>query len=347
MKALMVQEHGGLDVLRVVDVDTPEPGPGQVRVAVRAVGANHLDTWVRRGVPGHAFPLPLVLGSDVAGVVDESGPGVTDLAPGAPVVLAPGVSCGHCAACLSGRDNQCRSYGLLGEHRDGGCADFIVVPRQNVMPLPAGLSFEQAAAIPITFLTAWHMLVDRAALRPGETVLVHAGGSGVGSAAVQIAKLWGATVITTAGTPAKCERALALGADHAIDYNARDFVAAVRELTGKRGVDVVVEHVGAATWAGSLRSLAWHGRLVTCGATTGADVSLNLRQVFFKSLSILGSTMGSKGELAELLGHFASGRLRPVVDRVLPMSAAAEAHRLLEAREVFGKIVLVPDGGSA
>lgn len=347
MKALVVREHGGLEALRWEELPDPAPGPGQVRVAVRAVGVNHLDTWVRRGVPGHLFPLPLVLGSDVAGVVDALGPGVEGLTPGDEVVLSPGVSCGACPACLSGRDHQCRSYGLLGEHRDGGCADFIVVPRQNVLPKPPALSFVDAACVPITFLTAWHMLVDRAAVRPGETVLVHAAGSGVGAAAIQIARLWGATVITTAGTPAKCERALGLGAHHAIDYTAADFAKEVRRLTDRRGADVVVEHVGAATWDGSVRSLAWSGRLVTCGATTGADVSLNLRQVFFKSLSILGSTMGSKGEMIEVLGHVGSGRLRPVLDRVLPMSRAAEAHALLERREVFGKIVLVPDGGAA
>lgn len=344
MKAVLVRAHGGLDALSCEDIPTPEPGPGEVRVAVRAVGANHLDTWVRRGVPGHTFPLPLILGSDVAGIVDAVGAGVAGLSAGDRVVLAPGVSCGSCAACLSGRDNQCRTYGLLGEHRDGGCADFIVVPRQNVLALPAALTFEQAAAVPITFLTAWHMLVSRAAIRPGETVLVHAAGSGVGSAAIQIAKLWGATVITTASSAAKCQRAADLGADHVVDTGRQDFAAAVRDLTGKRGVDVVVEHVGAATWAGSVRSLAWHGRLVTCGATTGADVGLNLRQVFFKSLSILGSTMGSKGELVEVLGHLAAGRLRPIIDRVLPLAAAGEAHRLLEAREVFGKVVLVTEG---
>ena len=347
MKALVVQQHGGLEALRWEDRPTPEPGPGEVRVAVRAVGVNHLDTWVRRGVPGHRFPLPLVLGSDVAGVVDALGPGAVGLSPGDPVVLSPGVSCGTCTACLSGRDHQCRSYGLLGEHRDGGCADFIVVPRSNVLPKPPALSFVDAACVPITFLTAWHMLVDRAAIRPGETVLVHAAGSGVGAASIQIARMWGATVITTAGTPVKCERALALGAHHAIDYTASDFSRVVRDLTDRRGVDVVVEHVGAATWDGSLRSLAWAGRLVTCGATTGADVSLNLRQVFFKSLSILGSTMGSKGEMIEVLGHLGAGRLRPVLDRVLPMAEVAVAHTLLEGREVFGKVVLVAPGGDA
>jgi NADPH:quinone reductase-like Zn-dependent oxidoreductase len=296
-------------------------------------------------VPGHRFPLPLVLGSDVSGVVSAVGAGVDDVRPGDPVVLAPGVSCGHCVACLSGRDHRCARFGLLGEHRDGGAADFIVVPRANVLTKPDNLSHEEAAAIPITFLTAWHMLVGRAELRPGETVLVHAGGSGVGSAAIQIAKLWGATVITTASTDEKLERARALGADHGINYAQADFAKEVKALTGRRGVDVVVEHVGAATWADSMRSLAWGGRLVTCGATTGADVSLNLRHVFFKSLSILGSTMGSKGELVEILGHFARGTLRATVDRVLPLDQVGEAHRLLEGRDVFGKIVLRPGAG--
>ena len=343
MQAVVVRAHGGLEALGLEELPDPSPRASEVLVEVRAVGLNHLDTWVRRGVPGHRFPLPLIPGADVSGVVRGVGADVDDVQVGTEVILAPAVSCEHCAACLSGRDHQCRRYALLGEGRDGGCASLIVVPRANVHPKPPNLSFEEAACIPVTFLTAWHMLLARAAVRPGETVLVHAGGSGVGSASIQVAKLLGARVITTAGTDEKLERARALGADHGINYTRTpDFAAEVKALTGKRGVDVVVEHVGAATWDGSIRSLAWAGRLVTCGATTGADVALNLRQVFFKALSVLGSTMGSKGEFVELLGHFASGKLRPIIDRVLPLEQVATAHRLLEAREVFGKVVLVP-----
>jgi NADPH:quinone reductase-like Zn-dependent oxidoreductase len=344
MRAVVVREHGGLDRLLAEERAEPVPGPGEVRVRLRASGLNHLDTWVRRGVPGHAFPLPMVPGCDGAGVVDAVGPGVSARAVGDAVVLAPGVSCGLCRACASARDPLCRSYGILGETRDGTCAGAVVVPERNALPLPDGVSFEDAAAFPLVFLTAWHMVADRAALRPGETVLVHAAGSGVSSAAIQVARLLGAgRILATASSAEKAERATALGADEGIDTSREDFVARVRAATGKAGVDVVVDHVGAATFAGSLKSLAKGGRLVTCGATSGPKVEVHLNLVFFKSLSILGSTMGSLGEMHDLLGHLAAGRLRPVVDSVLPLSQVAEAHRRLEAREVFGKIVLVPD----
>ncbi|RPJ48008.1 MAG: alcohol dehydrogenase [Candidatus Latescibacterota bacterium] len=342
MKAVVVREHGGLEALRFEELPDPSPGPGEVVVEVRAVGLNHLDLWVRRGVPGHAFPLPLVPGSDVSGRVSSVGDGVRHLAAGDEVVLAPATSCGTCGACLAGEEEKCPDYRILGEGRDGGCADKVVVPRANVFPKPKGLSFEEAASFPLAFLTAWHMLAQRAALRPGETVLVHAAGSGVGAAAVSIAKHLGATVIATAGSEAKAARALDLGADRAVDYSKEDFARAVREFTGKKGADVVVEHVGAATWEGSMRSLARHGRLVTCGATSGHEVGLNLRHLFFKSQSILGSTMGNFGEFREIVRLFDEEKLRPVVDRVLPLAEIREAHRLLEARAVFGKIVLVP-----
>jgi NADPH:quinone reductase-like Zn-dependent oxidoreductase len=263
------------------------------------------------------------------------------------VVLAPGLGCGVCAACAAGRDNLCRAYGILGETRDGTCAESVLVPERNALPLPKGLSFEEAAAVPLVFLTAWHMVVDRAALRPGETILVHAAGSGVSSAAIQIARLVGASrVFATTSTPEKAARAKALGADEVIDYSKEDVFARIRDLTGKAGVDVVVDHVGAATFPTSLKCLAKAGRLVTCGATSGPKAEIHLNLVFFKSLAILGSTMGSLGEVHEVLAHVAAKRLRPVVDSVLPLSQVAEAHRRLEARDVFGKIVLVPDGSA-
>jgi NADPH:quinone reductase-like Zn-dependent oxidoreductase len=344
MRAVVVREHGGPDRLRLEERAAPEPGPGEVRVRLRARALNHLDVWVRRGVPGHTFPLPIVPGCDGAGVVEAVGPGVRARREGDAVVLAPGISCGLCRECASGRDSLCRSYGILGETRDGTCADAVVVPERNALPLPKGVSFEDAAAFPLVTLTAWHMLSDRAALRPGETVLVHAAGSGVSSAAIQCARLLGAgRVIATTSTPEKAARARSLGADETIDYAREDVVARVREATGRAGVDVVVDHVGEATFSASLKCLAKGGRLVTCGATSGPKVEVFLNLVFFKSLSILGSTMGSLGELHDLLGHLAAGRLRPVVDSVIPMSRVAEGHRRLEAREVFGKIVLGPD----
>lgn len=342
MKAAVVREHGGFDKVLLEERPIPQPGPGEVRVRIRAAGLNHLDTWVRRGVPGHTFPLPLVLGSDGAGIVDELGPGVTSCEIGQDCVILPGTSCGACAACLSGADQLCREYRILGEARDGTCAEYACVPAANVQQKPGNLSFAEAASVSLVFQTAWTMLVRKAGLNAGETVLVHAGGSGVGSAAVQIAHMLGATVIATAGTPDKCRHALGLGADHAIDYRAQDWVKEVRALTDKRGCDVVFEHVGAATFAGSVKSLARGGRLVTCGATTGGQVEILLHQVFFKNLSILGSSMGSKGDLVRVLRLFETGRLKPVLAEVLPLHEVAEGHRKLEAREVFGKVVLEP-----
>lgn len=340
MRCVVVREHGGLDRLGLEERPIPNPAPGEVRLRMQAVGINHLDTWVRRGVPGHTFPLPLVTSSDGCGVVDQLGPGVTGLREGDPVVVLPGRSCGACEACQTGQDQLCRHYQILGEGTDGTAAEFVCLPTANVAPKPRALTAPEAASVCLVFQTAWHMLVRRAELRAGETVLVHAGLSGVGSAAVQIANLLGAQVIATAGGPEKCARVQALGAHHVIDSRQQDFVAEVRARTGKQGVQVVFEHVGAATFDGSLKVLQRGGRLVTCGATTGGAVQLSLHAVFFKSLSILGSTMGSKGDLRALLRLFDQGRLRPVLDRVLPLAQVGEAHRLLEAREALGKVVL-------
>lgn len=342
MQCVVVREHGGFDRLLLEERAIPEPKASEVRVHVRAIGLNHLDTWVRRGVPGHTFPLPLIPSSDGSGVIDAVGEGVRGVAEGDEVVVLPGVSCGACEACQSGVDQLCRHFDILGESCDGTSAEYVCVPAANVAPKPKSLSFEEGASICLVFQTAWNMLVRRAELRAGETVLVHAGLSGVGSAAVQIASALGAEVIATAGGQEKCDRVRALGAHHVIDYRATDFAKEVRALTGKAGVEVVFEHVGAATFQGSMKCLARGGRLVTCGATTGGDVQVSLHQVFFKSLSILGSTMGSKGDLRQVLRMFEQGRFRPVLDRALPMADVAEAHRLLEAREALGKVVLTP-----
>lgn len=341
MRAVVVREHGGFDALVIEDLPVPEPGAREVRVKIAAVGLNHLDTWVRRGVPGHRFPLPMVTSSDGAGVIDAVGDGVTSVAVGDEVIVLPGVSCTTCEACQSGQDQLCSRYAILGEARDGCCAEYVVVPDVNVAAKPASLDFPTAASFSLAFQTAWSML-QRAGLTAGEAVLVHGGGSGVGSAAIQIAKLHGATVIATAGTDAKCQAAIDLGADHAINYVASDFVDAVRQLRGRDGVDVVFEHVGAATFDGSLRCLARGGRLVTCGATTGGAVELSLHRLFFKNLSIIGNTMGTRGDLLKIIRLVGEGRLRPIVDSVLPMAEIRRAHELLETRQVFGKIVLQP-----
>jgi NADPH:quinone reductase-like Zn-dependent oxidoreductase len=342
MRAVVIPRHGGPEVLALETRPRPTAGPGQVLLEVRCAGLNHLDTFVRRGLPGITLPLPMISGSDASGVVAAVGPGVPGIAAGDRVFVSPGFSCERCEACLSGNEPLCRRYGLFGEHRDGTHAELIALGASNVLPLPETLSFEEGAAFPLVFLTAWHMLATRARLRPGEEVLVQAGGSGVGTAAIQIAKYLGARVLTTVGSPLKADKARALGADETILYRETDFLEAVRRLTGKRGVDVVVENTGAATWEKSLQALARGGRLVTCGATTGYEATTDLRFVFFKGLSILGSTMGSRAELLHVATLLGAGRLRPVIDRVLPFDQAAEGHRLLEGRAVFGKVLLRP-----
>jgi len=342
LKAIRIHEHGGPDRLLLEEIPSPPLAPDEARVRIHAAALNHLDLWVRRGIPGVRYPLPLTPGCDGAGVVLERGPVVAGFSPGDRVALAPGVSCGVCEACLGGRDNLCRDYGILGEHRDGTCAEEIVVNGRNLIRIPDSLSFEAASAIPLVFLTAWQMVVEKAKVRPGETVVVMGAGSGVGTAAVQIARMHSARVIAVSGSREKLEKVRALGADEGIDLSRSDLREEVRRLTGKRGADVVIEHVGKATFEASLLSLARGGRLVTCGATTGAEVTLSLRHLFFKNLSVLGSTMGSRASLFTLFAHVESGRLKPVVDRVMPLSEAPEAHRLLEERRIFGKIVLVP-----
>ena len=340
MKAIVIPRHGGPDVLQYTELPQPEPGPNEVLMRVRACALNHLDLWSRRGLPGIQFPLPLVPGSDIAGEIAQVGAQAQQVHVGDKVVLSPGVACYQCAACSAGNDNQCRRYTLLGYMRNGGCAEYVVAPEVNALPMPAGLSFEEAAAVPLVFLTAWHMLITRAQLKPGEDVLVLGAGSGIGSAAIQIAKLAGARVIATAGSPAKFDKARALGADEMIQHGQQDITEEVRRLTGRRGVDVVFEHVGQATWEQSVKSLATGGRLVTCGATTGAAAQTDLRLLFGRQLSLLGSYMGSRGELFHVLKLVAEKKLRPVVDRVLPLAEARAAHELLEKREQFGKVVL-------
>ncbi len=342
MKAVAIRAHGGPEVVNIEELPDPQPGPGQVVVAVKAAAMNHLDIWVRKGWPGLKLAFPHVLGSDVAGVIEAVGPGVDAVKVGDAVVVNPSLGCGRCERCLSGAENLCRRFVILGEHVSGGQAEKIAISAKNVLPKPANLSFEQAAAVPLTFMTAWHALVHRAKLRIGETVLVHAAGSGVGVAAVQIAKLLGARVIATAGSDAKLEKAKGLGADHVVNYETQDFAQEVKKLTDKRGVEVVFEHVGKMTWEKSLLAAGVGGRIVTVGATTGYDPPTDLRHVFFRQLSILGSTMGTGGDLIEVLRFVSEGKLRPVVDRVLPLGEVRAAQGLLAERAQFGKIVLRP-----
>jgi NADPH:quinone reductase-like Zn-dependent oxidoreductase len=342
MKAAIFKQHGGPEVLEYVDVPEPRMKANEVLVEVKACALNHLDIFVRRGMPGIEIPLPHILGCDIAGVVREVGELVTWVKPGEDVMVQPGVSCGHCEACLSGQDNLCREYDIIGYRRDGGYAELVAVPGVNIFPKPAQLSWEEAAALPLVTVTAWHMLVTRANVQPGEDVLVHAAGSGVGSVAIQIAKLRGARVITTASSEEKLAKARDLGADETINYTQADWPKEVRRLTDRKGVDVVFEHTGAETWPGSISSLKNNGRLVTCGATSGFDARTDLRQVFYRHLTLLGSFMGSKAELLEAMKFVREGKIHGVVDRVLPLSEARQAHELIENRAQFGKIVLQP-----
>jgi NADPH:quinone reductase-like Zn-dependent oxidoreductase len=342
VRAVYLERFGGPDVLTFGDRPAPSPKPGEALVRVRACGINHLDLWVRAGLQGLEPEMPHILGNDVVGEITELGAGVTHLTVGQKTLVNPTLSCGHCTACANGDDNLCRSYDVLGRRRNGGYAEVVSVPAANCLPYPEILSWEEAAAVPLVFLTAWHMLVTRAQVKPGEDVLVIGAGSGVGSAAVQIARLHGARVIATAGSTAKLERARALGAQETIDHASEDIAARARALTGKKGVDVVFEHVGGNVFEAAVAALARNGRLVTCGNTLGAPATLDLNLLFGRHLTLLGSWMGRRSDLNDALKHVASGALKPVVDSVLPLAEARRAHERLEARDTFGKLVLVP-----
>lgn len=342
-EGMLLRGNGGPEVIERGTFELAEPGARQVRVRVRAVALNHLDVWTRKGLAHVKYEWPHRLGADIAGVVDAVGPGVTTAKVGDEVVLNPGVSCGACEKCLGGQDPLCRHYRILGESTQGGYARHLVVPDANLLPKPKRLSFTQAAALPLCFLTAWQMVVRKAQVRPGQTVLVQAAGSGVSSAAIQIAKMHGTRVVATTSTDEKAARARQLGADEVINYVTEDFVAVTKKLTDKRGVDVVIDHVGGEVLAKSIVAAAWGGRVVTCGATAGFTPEIDLRHVFFRQVELLGSTMGPKGDLFTILRHVEEGRLAPVVDRVMPLWSAADAHRLLEDRKAFGKVVLEVD----
>jgi NADPH:quinone reductase-like Zn-dependent oxidoreductase len=340
MKAIVFHQHGGPDVLKYADAAEPPLRANDVLVRVKACALNHLDLWVRRGLPNVPIPLPHIPGSDIAGEIAKIGTDVTTARVGQTVVLAPLVSCGKCPACIAGLDNRCRQATNLGYMIDGGCAEFVRAPEVNCLPYPKNLNWEEAASVPLVFQTAWHMLVTRATLQPGEDVLILGAGSGVGSAAIQVAKFFGARVITTAGSDEKLAKAKQLGADHLINHKTQKIRDEVRRITNKRGVDIVFEHVGTATWEDSLASLALSGRLVTCGATTGYDAKVDLRFLFSRQLSLLGSYMGTKSELHTVLKLVAAGKLKPVVDRIFPLVEAPAAHAYLESSSQFGKVVL-------
>jgi NADPH:quinone reductase-like Zn-dependent oxidoreductase len=342
MKAVIFRRHGGPEVLEVAEVPSQKPSQGQILVRVKACSLNHLDLWIRQGIPAYTITLPHIAGADVAGIVEAIGSEVTGVRIGDRVLLAPGISCGQCDWCQRGEDNLCRSYGIRGAACDGGCAQWTTAAVTHAIPIPEGITFEEAAAFPLVFLTAWHMLVARAKLKAGETVLVHAAGSGVGHAAIQIAKFLKATVYTTVGSEGKVSKAKALGADAVMNTQRESFEERLKALTNGRGVNVVVEHIGPTTWEASLRVLAKGGRLVTCGATSGPTVTLDLRYVFSRHLSVLGSLMGTHRELTMLMPLLAERQLCPVVDTVFPLEQARAAQERMAARDLFGKFVLIP-----
>ncbi len=340
MKALAFNEFGGPEKLRLQDVPDPKAAPGEVVVRVRACALNHLDIFVREGVPALKTPLPFWTGCDIAGDVAEVGPDVTGLRVGDRVCVNPNLTCGRCEFCIQGEDSLCVRYGIVGEHLPGGLAELVAVSAENVLPLPAHVSYEHAASFILTNMTAWRMVVTQARVRPGEDVLILGVGGGVSSTAVQIAKLCGARVLVTSSSDAKLERARQLGADVSINYSKEDWESAVYEKTAKRGVDVVLENVGAQTWKQSLRSLRKGGRLVTCGATTGPIAETDIRIVFWKQIHIIGSTMANRREFNDVMRLFFAGRLKAIVDEIVPLKDGAAAQRRLAEGRQFGKIVL-------
>jgi NADPH:quinone reductase-like Zn-dependent oxidoreductase len=343
MKAVIFHAHGGPEVLRYEEVPDPRPAQGEVLIEVRTTSINHLDLFLRRGIPGVRIPLPKIAGSDAAGIVREIGENATALRVGQRVTVNPGISCGHCEFCAAGQGSQCITYRIVGEHTDGAYAQLLAVPAHIVLPIPDSLSFEEAAAAPLVFLTAWSMMVRKGNIRPGEDVLILGAGAGVGTAAIQIAKLAGCRVFAAASSEEKLERAQQLGADVLINYKTSEFDKQIRDLTGKRGVDVVVDYIGADTWVKSLRSARRGGRILTCGATTGYAPQTDLRQIYFRQVQVLGSTMGSHRDFLDVMKLVFSGQLKPVIDRVLPLEEAGKGHELLEGRGVFGKVVLSVD----
>jgi NADPH:quinone reductase-like Zn-dependent oxidoreductase len=338
MKAVRIHQFGGPEVLTYEDVAEPQLRKDQVLVRVRACSLNHLDVWVRKGLPG--VKLPHILGSDIAGEVVELGEYVSGFKVGQRILVAPMHFCGRCEKCVAGLQNQCREFTVLGNGVDGGNCELIAVTTANVISIPDALDFRQAASVPLVFVTAWHMLVGRAGIRPGQTVLVLGAGSGVGIAAIQIAKLFHCRVITTAGDETKLAKGRELGADYGINHYQQKISEEVRKITNKEGVDIVVEHVGAATWDESVKSLKSGGKLVTCGATTGPNVGIDLRHLFARQLTLLGSYMGTMGELHEVLRLVFAGRMQPVVDHVFPLAELRAAHEYLENSQMFGKVIV-------
>ncbi len=342
MLAAYFKNHGDLSNLEYGYVDMPKLKTGEVLVKVKACALNHLDLWTLQGIPSVKIPMPHIPGCDMAGEVVERGPGAKDAPLGKSVVVAPGISCGRCVYCKDGWDSLCPDYKILGFQVNGGCAQYAAVPAKNIIPVSKIWTLEEWSGVPLVFLTAWHMLWTHARVQKKDVVLIQAAGSGVGSAAIQIAKYLGATVITTAGTPQKCQKARAYGADHVINYREKDFVEEVLRITKNRGADVAIDHIGGETLVKTIQALTRKGRLVTCGSTSGPAVTLNLRYIFSKQLQIQGSYMGSQRELLKVIRRVERKRFRPVTDKIYPLREMRQALERMIRRENFGKIILTP-----
>ena len=340
MKAVRIYEHGGLDKLIYDDLPQPDCLSDKVKINIKASALNHLDIWVRNGLPGIPIPLPMILGSDGSGTIVEVGSDVDKFQKGEDVVIQPGTFCRICQHCKQGRENYCPGYGILGETENGTQTEFLVIDPANIHSKPDHLNYVEAASMPLVFMTAYQMLIKRAKLQADEMVLIYGGTSGVGSASIQISKELGAQVIATAGNDKKCEFSIKIGADHVVNHSQDNWVDDVKNITGKSGVNVVIEHIGVSTWKQSLRVLSKGGRIVTCGATTGADVNVNLAHLFIKQQSILGSTMGSIPTFIEVMEKINEKKYTPIVDKVFPMEDIRHAHEYMENRYQMGKVVV-------
>ena len=342
MKAVRIIEHGGIDKLIYDEISEPSCPPDKVKIRVKATALNHLDIWVRNGLPGIPIPLPLIMGCDASGTIIEVGSQIKKYITGDDIVVQPGTFCGNCDHCTNGNENYCIQYGIIGETENGTQAEYIILDPVNVHKKSEHLSFSEAASMQLVFMTAYQMLIKRAKLQPNETVLIYGGSSGVGSAAIQICRDLGAQIITTVGDVNKGEFCNKLGAEHVVNHNDKNWFDKVRKITGKSGVNVIFEHVGSATWQQSIRILSKGGRLVTCGATTGADVKINLAHLFMKQQSLLGSTMSNISAFKEVMIKIKEKKYLPVVDKIFPMKNVQDAHEYLENRKQMGKVVMVP-----
>lgn len=340
MKAAVITEHGELDKVNVVELARPKPGPGEVLIQVKSAALNHLDIWVRKGRPGVTMSMPHILGSDASGVISEMGSQTSGFTVGDEVIVNPGLSCGRCEYCARGEQSECSSFGIVGMSRPGTFAEYIAVPTTNVYRKPTHLSFDEAAALPLAYVTAWRMLMTRAGLKPGQTLLIHGIGGGAALAALQLAKLAGSDVIATSSSDEKLGRAEQIGAKHTINYKRQDVAICVKELTSGRGVDVVFDTVGMATWPIDFACVRRGGKIVICGVTSGAKAEINLQALYWNQLIVMGSTMGSDDDFRAMLSAVSSAKLKPVVDSVFPLAEVREAMSKMEAGQQFGKIVL-------